>query len=181
MVRSVSFGRRGEAEWHRLEVTLRLEKRGAYTLVVSDNWECLAEARRRLVSLVPSLTSIVPDEKVVVHIADIDRAPESSDGAPIPVVWLHVDVENEETDRAWREALSALNQRRDHLRDIGPVLVVLAGPRALRDIVARRAPDLFSVLNPKIVDLGDDTEALIRVTAPLQWLHLSDLHIQKRW
>ena len=94
----------------------------------------------------------------------------------VPIIWLEAPPLSADVG-AWEPALLALNRGRDLLGDRGPVFLVLAGDRALHELLSVQAPDLASVLNPKLV-FDQSPQALAELSGPLCWMHLSDLHIR---
>lgn len=86
------------------------------------------------------------------------------------VVWI--EATSPEALNAW---IDWLRTRRDSLRKGGPRAIVLAAPEGLAELIARRAPDLATVLQlPVRVGLPQHQ----RVAMPVTWLHVSDLHLR---
>ncbi len=177
MSRSFSLGREGEAQWERLRAAYVLsQRRGEFALVVADSQDVRDEVRRRLQTLASRSKRIEPGDGVVEAIQGLARS--KPEGDPIPVAWVEARAGGltPHDDQRWLEALVALNQGRDEIQAQGPCHVVLAGPRTLQGLVARRAPDLSSFISTTLV-LDETLEALPEAGAVVTWLHLSDLHV----
>lgn len=145
---STHLGVDGEQQWSRLERALRLQRRLGRALVVTDHEDTLAEIRRRVASLGHELRTLRPSETTPQKIRQL-AAERRPGGAALPVAWVEADGQVE-LSRAWGHGLAALNRGRETLADQGPVFVILAGPRALIELVGSRAPDLWSVMEPAI-------------------------------
>lgn len=176
--RSFSLGRRGEAQWEHMRAAYVLSRlNGEIMLVAPDSRDVRDEVRRRLESMTPRLAVIEPNGRVTRAIHALAKT--RVEGETLPVAWIEAPASSPspESDMCWLEALAVLNLTRDALWMHGPCHVVLAGPRALHEVVCRRAPALASFMTVMLL-LDDTLEELVTHEGTLTWLHLSDLHVQ---
>lgn len=86
------------------------------------------------------------------------------------VVWI--EAASPDALNVW---IDWLRTRRDSLRKGGPRAIVLAAPEGLAELIARRAPDLATVLQ---LPVRVGVPQFQRPAMPVAWLHVSDLHLR---
>lgn len=163
--RSLALGRAGEQGWQQLEAAYRIAPGTGRALIIADSAELRAELRRRF-ELLGELHRLTPGAETL---EDIDAR---ANAKRPPIIWLEAPPDAD-LDAVWGPALLALNRGRDLL---GDAFVVLVGDQRVQALLSVQAPDLVSVLAPSLV-FDDQLGALVEPSAPLCWMHLSDLHI----
>ncbi len=170
--RDLSLGSKGERDWRSLRNAYLLGPEKGCSLLISDSGEVRSEVRRRMQSLAPATVRLEPARDVL---AKIHEAAKLAEPDKPPLVWIEAR-DSADPQRAWADALQALNRGRDLVWDAGPVYVVLAGDSWMHRRLREGAPDLSSTINP-VVMLAAHVELLGEPTEPLCWLHLSDVHV----
>jgi UDP-2,3-diacylglucosamine pyrophosphatase LpxH len=166
--RTLSLGPDGEREWQRLRANYQTFPDGGRVLLIADSGDVRAEIRRRL-EMLGNLQRLAP------HDAMLESIYAHADDRRSTIIWIEAPSGSDV--QVWIPALLDLNRGRDILGDRGGIFLVLAGDRALYELLSVQAPDLAHVLDSVLL-VGNQLDVLVQPTGPLCWMHLSDLHIR---
>lgn len=178
------LGRKGEAAFVRLDALHALGARLGFALVLSEYPDAREEVCRRLATTAARIERHPPSSDVLGVGFELARASSLQDesspsrhGARVPVLWVEQAEATVDSQRQWREWLVAANRERENLHAAGNLLMVLAGPPELRDLVRANAPDLWTLAPPVAVLEQQPVAPATEAHGPIDWLHLSDLHL----
>jgi predicted MPP superfamily phosphohydrolase/energy-coupling factor transporter ATP-binding protein EcfA2 len=175
------LGQQGEERARAALDAYELDSGLSIYVITSGHATALAELRRRLASAATDLYDIRADGQLVAELYRLvsgqagGAGGEPLEGRQRPLIWISQSGFDE---RAWREALASLNQRREALRlDLAAMLVV-AGPPEVTGLFADNAPDFYANRRSDWELPEAPYERRASAHRPLRWLHLSDFHFR---